>query len=183
MGSPVNFLENDIYNIRMCGFACYCSNCNYHFCETRDAYLQLSVTVLAAFCRVLEVASSEDMVSKVPPILELMLKESGASILEECYKFLYLVTNATGDEVTTLYESGGMKVLAFQMLLQLMLSKLSLEIITNDYLSELSTMVTVVAREFAVLHNVLKFGSLHLLTAVLSSNYSGKILKPFQFQF
>lgn len=43
--------------------------------ENRDAYLQLSVTVLAAFCRVPEIASSEDMVSKVPPILELMLKE------------------------------------------------------------------------------------------------------------
>lgn len=40
-----------------------------------DAYLQLSVTVLAAFCRVPEIASSEDMVSKIPLILELMPKE------------------------------------------------------------------------------------------------------------
>ncbi|KAK9200863.1 hypothetical protein WN944_016062 [Citrus x changshan-huyou] len=102
------------------------------FVRHAAVYDDLSVTVLAAFCRVPEIASSEDMVSKVPPILELLLKE----------------------------------------LLQLMLSKLSLEIITNDYLSELSTMVTVVAREFAVLHNALKFESLHLLTAVLSSNYS-----------
>ncbi|KAG5566789.1 hypothetical protein RHGRI_002359 [Rhododendron griersonianum] len=31
--------------------------------ENRDAYLRLSVTVLAAFCRVPEIASSEDMVS------------------------------------------------------------------------------------------------------------------------
>lgn len=46
-----------------------------HSSENRDAYLQLSVTVLAAFCRVPEIASSEDMVSKVPLILELMLKE------------------------------------------------------------------------------------------------------------
>ena len=38
----------------------------------RDAYLQLSVTVLAAFCRVPEIASSEDMVSKIPLILEIM---------------------------------------------------------------------------------------------------------------
>ena len=30
-GSPVNFQEKDIYNIHMCGFACYCSNCNHHF--------------------------------------------------------------------------------------------------------------------------------------------------------
>ncbi|KAJ4707824.1 Neurochondrin [Melia azedarach] len=152
-----------------------------------DAYLQLSVTVLAAFCRVPEIASSEDMVSKIPLILELMPKESGATVLQECYEFLYLVTNATGDGVRTLYDSGGMKVFVFQIstfpdgsqlmelairLLQLMLSKLSLELITNDYLSELSIMVTIIARQFAVLHNALKFESLHLLTAVLSSNYS-----------
>ena len=40
--------------------------------DNRDAYLQLSVTVLAAFCRVPEIASSEEMVSKIPLILELM---------------------------------------------------------------------------------------------------------------
>lgn len=43
--------------------------------ENREAYLQLSITVLAAFCRVPEIASSEDMVSKIPLILEIMSKE------------------------------------------------------------------------------------------------------------
>lgn len=42
--------------------------------NNRDAYLQLSVTVLAAFCRVPEIASSEDMVLKIPVILEIMSK-------------------------------------------------------------------------------------------------------------
>lgn len=40
--------------------------------NNRDAYLQLSVTVLAAFCRVPEIASSKDMVSKIPLILEIV---------------------------------------------------------------------------------------------------------------
>lgn len=43
--------------------------------ENREAYLQLSITVLAAFCRVPEIASSEDIVSKIPLILEIMSKE------------------------------------------------------------------------------------------------------------
>jgi hypothetical protein len=40
--------------------------------NNRDAYLSLSVTVLAALCRVPEIASSEDMSSKIPLILEVM---------------------------------------------------------------------------------------------------------------
>ena len=43
--------------------------------ENRDAYMQLSVTVLSAFCRVSEIASPEEMVSKIPMILEVMSKE------------------------------------------------------------------------------------------------------------
>lgn len=43
--------------------------------NNRDAYLQLSVTVLATFCRVQEIASSEEMISKIPVILDIMSKE------------------------------------------------------------------------------------------------------------
>lgn len=43
--------------------------------ENRDAYLQLSVTVLAAFCRVPEIAASEDMVLKIPLVLEILSKQ------------------------------------------------------------------------------------------------------------
>lgn len=42
--------------------------------ENRDVYLQLSVIVLAAFCRVPEIASSVEMVSRIPLILEIMSK-------------------------------------------------------------------------------------------------------------
>lgn len=45
--------------------------------NNRDAYLQLSVTVLAAFCRNPEIASSEDMVLKIPLLLEVMSTEYG----------------------------------------------------------------------------------------------------------
>ena len=42
--------------------------------ENHDVYLRLPVTVLAAFCRVPEIASSVEMVSQIPLILEIMSK-------------------------------------------------------------------------------------------------------------
>ncbi|KAF8393093.1 hypothetical protein HHK36_021334 [Tetracentron sinense] len=155
-----------------------------------DAYLQLSVTVLSAFCRVPEIASSKDMVLKIPLVLEIMLKGSGPSFFEECYEFLFLVSTASEDGLTTLYESGGMTVLGSHMstlpdgshslelamrLVQVMLSKLPLDNIYTEHPSELSLMVAAIARQFAVLHNALKFEVLHLLSAILSSKYAGPL--------
>lgn len=48
-------------------------------------------------------------------IFAFLKHRAGASVVEECFEFLYLVTTATGDGVTTLYECGGMRVLVFQM--------------------------------------------------------------------
>ncbi|KAK6249253.1 hypothetical protein QUC31_020818 [Theobroma cacao] len=155
--------------------------------ENREAYLQLSVTVLSAFCRVTDIASSEEMVSKIAIIVEVMSKGAGSNVLEECYEFLYLVSAASEDGVTALYESGGMKLLACQMstlpdgshlmelamkLVQLMLRKLSLGIINNDHLSELSIIVAIIARQFAFLQNAMKFEALHLLSAIFSSEHT-----------
>ncbi|GLT85280.1 hypothetical protein SLE2022_034730 [Rubroshorea leprosula] len=154
--------------------------------DSRDGFLQLSVTVLAAFCRVPQIAASEDMVSRIPMILEVMSKESILSVREECYEFLYLVSAGSQNGVTTLYQSGGTKVLASDMssfpdgshsmelamkVVQVMLSKLSLSFIEVDCLSELAIIVSVIARQFAVLHNAMKFEALHLLSAIFSSEY------------
>lgn len=43
--------------------------------ENQDAYLQLSVTILAAFCRVPNIASSGDMLKKIPLILDVLSNE------------------------------------------------------------------------------------------------------------
>lgn len=43
--------------------------------DNREAYLRLSVTVLAAFARVSQIAASDEMLSKIPLILEVMSKE------------------------------------------------------------------------------------------------------------
>lgn len=158
--------------------------------ENRDAYLQLAVTLLASFCRVPEIAASKEMVSKIPLILEIMSKESSSSLIERCYEVLFLVANGHEDGIRTLCESGGMNVLATQMptlpdgsqtieiamrLTHLMMSSLSADIIYNKYPSELSEMVVSISKQFAVLHNAVKFEALHLLSAFLSSENSTPI--------
>ncbi|KAL2323768.1 hypothetical protein Fmac_028147 [Flemingia macrophylla] len=163
--------------------------------DNQDAYVSLSITVLAAFCRVPEIASSEDMILNIPLVLEILSTKSGSSVLEECYEFLYLVSAASGNGITKFCESGGIKMLASQMcsmqdgshlmelsfkLLQLILSKQSLDIIQNDVLSEISVIVAAIARQFAVLHNSLKFEALHLLNAILCSKDSSQLHEAFR---
>lgn len=158
--------------------------------DDRDAYLQLSVTVLAAFCRVPEIASSKDMVKKVPAILDIISKNThraGLPFCEECYEFLFLVANASEDGLTTLYESRPISVIAPHVstlpdgspilelamrLLQLMLSKGPHDIIYVEYPSELASMVLTISRQFAMLHTALKFDALRLLSNLLSSKYA-----------
>lgn len=95
--------------------------------------------------------------------------------------------SANEDGVVSFFESGGLKVLAPQMsafadgsramelamkLVQLLLGKLSLGFISNAYLEELSIIVAAIARQFAVLHNALKFEALHKRSAIFSSELS-----------
>ncbi|KOM33877.1 hypothetical protein LR48_Vigan02g002700 [Vigna angularis] len=160
------------------------------FNENRDAYLSLSITVLAAFCRVPDIASSEDMVLNISLVLEVISTQSGSSVLQECYEFLYLVSAASGNGITRFCESEGIKILASQMsalqdgshlmelsfkLLQLILGRMSFEIFQNNNLSDISVIVAAIARQFAVLHNSLKFEALHLLNAILTSKDSTQL--------
>ncbi|KAK4729769.1 hypothetical protein R3W88_022757 [Solanum pinnatisectum] len=85
--------------------------------DNRDAYLQLSITVLAAFCRVPQIAASEEMINKIPLILETISREAGSPIIEDCYEYLFLVSTASEEGVQTLYKSGGLNVLASQMMI------------------------------------------------------------------
>ncbi|XP_076900169.1 uncharacterized protein LOC143554254 [Bidens hawaiensis] len=158
--------------------------------NNQDAYLQLSVSILAAFCRVSGIASSDDMVNKIPLILEVLSKQLGPPLVEECLEFLYLVSAAHSNGVQIFYKSGGMTVLASQMpnlpdgshamelaikLLQLTISQLSLDTIIKEYCSDLSSVVTVLAKQFALSHNALKFETLHLLSMILNSIYAAPV--------
>lgn len=158
--------------------------------NNRDAYLQLSITVLAAFCRVPQIAASEEMINKIPLILETISKEAGSPIIEDCYEYLFLVSTASEEGVQTLYKSGGLNVLASQMmilpdgshmielalrLVQIIVIKLPSEYVYSEHPTDLSMVVCAVAKQFAVLQNALKFEALHLLSTILSNRYSAPV--------
>ncbi|XP_071720906.1 uncharacterized protein [Rutidosis leptorrhynchoides] len=158
--------------------------------DNQDVYLQLSVRILSAFCRVPNIASSDDMVKKIPLILEVLSKEFDPTLVEECFEFLYLVSAAHKDGSRMFYESRGMTVLASQMcnmldgshtmelamkLFELTASQVSLDTIIEEYFQELSLVVTVLAKQFALSHTALKFEALHLLSTILSSIYAAPV--------
>ncbi|CAL9110840.1 unnamed protein product [Musa textilis] len=154
--------------------------------EEQEAFLRLSITLLAALCRVPEIASSEEMNSQVPHVAEIISRSSDPFIVEECYEFLLLVASASENGLVKFYESGVMDMLAphistltdgsrsleFAMqLLQLVVNRLSDDLLNDENLRGMLAMVTSVARQFAVLQNIHKFDALHMLTTLLSSNY------------
>ncbi|GAU41731.1 hypothetical protein TSUD_349920 [Trifolium subterraneum] len=167
--------------------------------HNKDAYLTLSVTVLATLCRVPVIASSEDMISNIPLMLEVFSMSSSSvpsSVLEECCEFLFLVLSASEHGIMTFYEFGGIKILASRLsalqdddsclvdmcirLLQLIISRISLDTIKKDYLFELSIIVVEVARQFAILHNLLKFEALHILNSVICSTDSSELVETLE---
>lgn len=155
--------------------------------DDREAYLHLGITILAAFCRVPAIAASADMTSNIPLVLEVMEKESASSFLEDCYEILFITALKSESAVATIFESGGLRLLATQLpslpdgsqvlelslrLFQLIISKISLDAIVSRHLSELSTMVVSIARQFGILQNALKFDLLQLIGVIFSSDHS-----------
>ncbi|XP_020090387.1 uncharacterized protein LOC109711650 [Ananas comosus] len=151
--------------------------------EEREAYLRLAISVLAAFARVPEIASSEGMVSEVPLVAEIVSKAIDQSIVEECYEFLLLVALASEDGRAKFYEPGVLDLLASHILnlpdgsrslelavrlLELLVNKLTIDMMNDENLQGIASMVASLARLFAVLHNAIKFDALHMLSVLLS---------------
>ncbi|KAL5232142.1 hypothetical protein ABZP36_030918 [Zizania latifolia] len=63
--------------------------------------------------------------------------------------------------------------------MQLFVNKLRVDSMTVEKLQGMTSMVTSLARLFAVLHTTVKFESLHMLTALLSQKESVRIMSPF----
>uniref|UniRef100_A0A7N0SV71 Neurochondrin-like protein n=1 Tax=Kalanchoe fedtschenkoi TaxID=63787 RepID=A0A7N0SV71_KALFE len=138
-------------------------------------YLRLAIQVIAGFCRFRKIASSEEMISKIPLILEAMTLEPCAEVIGECYQFLFLVSRASDAGAMKFYESGGMDVLVDQMhalpegalnlaikLIELIINKMS------DSPSKLLPLMPSMARQFAIVRIDLKFGLLKLICTALS---------------
>ncbi|KAK1405637.1 Neurochondrin [Heracleum sosnowskyi] len=157
--------------------------------DNRDAYLQLAVTLLASFCRVPIIAASNEMLSKLNLIFE-VLSSNLCLCIEECYEFMLLVVRGNSDGVRVFVESGGLSLLASKIeaftdgssvieivmrLVELVVSEYDAEVLFSKYANEVAVIVGSIARQFAVLHSNVKFEALHLLSAILSSKFGGPV--------
>ncbi|KAI3683967.1 hypothetical protein L1987_84484 [Smallanthus sonchifolius] len=79
--------------------------------DNQDAYLKLSLTILVAFVRVSSITSLDDMVNKIPIILEILSKELGPPLVEECLEILYLVLTTHNCGVEIYYKAGGLTII------------------------------------------------------------------------
>ncbi|XP_078157932.1 neurochondrin family protein [Carex rostrata] len=151
--------------------------------EDKEVYLRLSVTVLAAFSRVSEIASLTEMVDMVPLVAEIVSKLPEQSVAEECFEFLLLIAMASEQGITKFYEPKVMDALASNIstlpdeskslelstrLLQLLVNKLNVDVLNTATIQGVASMVVCLARLFCVLHNAIKFDALHMLSSLLS---------------
>ncbi|XP_074343307.1 uncharacterized protein LOC141682514 [Apium graveolens] len=157
--------------------------------DNRDAYLQLAVTLLASFCRVPVIAASNEMLSKLNLIFE-VLSRNLCLCVEECCEFMLLVVSGNCDGVRVFVESGGINLLASRIetfnddsrvieivirLVELVVSGYDVEVLFSKYADEMAVIVGSVGRQFAVLHSNVKFEALHLLSAILGNKYGGPV--------
>jgi hypothetical protein len=155
--------------------------------DEREAYLWLAVTVLAGLARVPEVAADEGVVSTVPLVAEVVAKSTDLAITEECFELLSLIAIASEDGAYKFFEPGVIDMIFLQILcltdgskcvefainlMQLLVHKLKVDTMSVEKLQGMTSMVTCLARLFAVLHTAVKFHALHMLTTLLSQKES-----------
>jgi len=155
--------------------------------EEREAYLRLALTVLAGLARAPEVAADEGVVSTVPLVAEVVSKSVDPAITEECFELLSLIAIASEDGAYKFCEPGVIDMIYLQIsnlpdgskcielainLMQLLVHKLKVDNMSVEKLQGMTSMVTCLARLFAVLHTAVKFDALHMLTALLSQKES-----------
>lgn len=163
--------------------------------DQQEAYLQLTLTILAAFCRVPDLASLDDIISKVPIILETLTDKPGQRITVECFECLLGIATASEKGYSALCETRAIPIIANHIylspadspsvelavkLMQFLLAKIPREIEITEYADELASAVVVISRQFAVLQTSLKFDALLLISTIVASEYSGPIRNALQ---
>ncbi|XP_011626379.1 neurochondrin [Amborella trichopoda] len=159
--------------------------------DNREEYLQLGITVFAAFCRVADIASSKEIISEVPLVVEILSNDKlEPSVIEACYECLLSIASASEDGFSALHKSRAMEAISLHTnslrdgssslehvvrLLELVVNKLFAGSINVEYAAEFASVVVAISRHFALLHNQLKFDMLHLLSALLSSDHAAPL--------
>ncbi|XP_059063256.1 uncharacterized protein LOC131071776 isoform X2 [Cryptomeria japonica] len=158
--------------------------------DQQEAYLQLALTILAAFCRVPELASLDDIISKVPVILGILSNKPEQSVSTECCECLLEIATASEKGFLALYEARALATLAnhvshssadspsLQMamvLMKFLLDKMPVKTEISEYSGQLATVAVAIARQFAIQQTLLKFDALLLMLTLTTSEHLAPI--------
>ncbi|KAI5060185.1 hypothetical protein GOP47_0024605 [Adiantum capillus-veneris] len=149
--------------------------------EQKEAYVQLSISVLSAFCRVPELAASDEITEKIPTLLEILKKRPKDTILVDCLECLIGISAASDQGKVSIKKAGALSVLMeclarsssgsdcflaslklVQMLMRVNVSEEEIGELASSILSTIEVLAELLSRELNTLES-LKLDALLLL--------------------
>lgn len=79
--------------------------------EQEEPYIQLAMSVLSAFCRLPELASSDEIIDKIPTLLDILRRKLVDPIMADCLECLLGIGSASNKGLFYLQESGALPLL------------------------------------------------------------------------
>ncbi|EFJ26513.1 hypothetical protein SELMODRAFT_441756 [Selaginella moellendorffii] len=144
-------------------------------------YLKLGISILAAFCRIPELASSSDVIDKVPVYVEVLsANECLLGIAAASDKgFVAVCQSRVFQAIGSLLQNAApeaQEVVAVVKLLYFLVTRLTMEGKTSEYAQELASVVPPLSRHLSLQQNLGKFEVMEVLKLLLVSSNTKAVL-------
>ncbi|KAG6543455.1 hypothetical protein Mapa_015125 [Marchantia paleacea] len=151
------------------------------------SYLHLALSILAAFCRVPELASLDETISKVPVLLQTLANKDHEAATHDCFEALLLIATASEMGLRSIAVPIAVPVVAHRLssspseaswtvfavrLLHCLLTRIAAENAVREYAQNLALVILPVARQLCVKQDIAKFEALAVLYSLLVSDIS-----------
>eukprot|EP00249_Psilotum_nudum_P020556 c27756_g1_i3 orf=123-2132(+) len=148
-------------------------------------YLQLAVTIIAAFCRVPDLASLDDIISMVPILVQSLAENQEGPIAMDLYECLLEIAAASEKGLVCVQDSRALPVVVHYLcnsptdvdcihlavkLLQILLTKSMTELKVAEHAEDVALAIPALAKQLAVQQNFLKIEVLHFLCNIFASD-------------
>ncbi|EFJ14768.1 hypothetical protein SELMODRAFT_423365 [Selaginella moellendorffii] len=145
-------------------------------------YLKLGISILAAFCRIPELASSSDVIDKVPVYVEVLSAKDVSVDASECLLgiaaasdkgFVAVCQSRVFQAIGSLLQNAApeaQEVVAVVKLLYFLVTRLTMEGKTSEYAQGLASVVPPLSRHLSLQQNLGKFEVMEVLKLLLVSS-------------
>ncbi|CAM6083214.1 unnamed protein product [Calypogeia fissa] len=155
--------------------------------DKRQAYLHLALSILAAFCRLPELAASEEVIAKVPVFVTTLGSKQDGAAAGDCYECLLAVSISSEQGMQALLKFNALTAVVRQLndsppdapwfpvgikLLHTLLAKVAAEGRIAEYAQDFTYVIPAVASQLAFRQDTVKFEALSILYSLLVSDIS-----------